>query len=370
MDITTQRTGITLSGKSAALKWGVLILASLIFILLLELIHLPAAILVGAMAAAVLTSANEGRVAVPPWIFVFAQALIGCLIARGIGPGILMTMLAQWPIFLIGVTSVLIISTSIGGLLARWKVLPGTTAIWGSAPGGATVMVLMAEAFGGDVRLVAFMQYLRVAIVALVASAVSHLWMTPGGTTPVRPEWFPAIQPGPFAETMALAVIGAVVGAKSKVPAGGLLVPLFAGIALSAGHIVTIALPPWLMAGCYIVVGWSIGGRFTQGIVVYAARAFPRIIASIALLIASCGMLAYALHSIMGIDPLTAYLATSPGGADSVAIIAASSKVDVPFVMAMQTARFMLVLLAGPRLARTAARWIERRSGSSQSANA
>ena len=33
-------------------------------------------------------------------------------------------------------------------------------------------------------------------------------------------------------------------------------------------------------------------------------------------------------------------LSTSPGGADSGAIIAASSDVDMPFVMAMQTGRF------------------------------
>jgi uncharacterized membrane protein AbrB (regulator of aidB expression) len=42
----------------------------------------------------------------------------------------------------------------------------------------------------------------------------------------------------------------------------------------------------------------------------------------------------------------------SPGGLDSVAIIAASSTVDLPFVMAMQTARFLVVLLTGPSLAR------------------
>ena len=54
--------------------------------------------------------------------------------------------------------------------------------------------------------------------------------------------------------------------------------------------------------------------------------------------------------SNIGTDPLTAYLATSPGGADSVAIIAASSNVDVPFVMAMQMARFILVLLVVPVL--------------------
>lgn len=54
-----------------------------------------------------------------------------------------------------------------------------------------------------------------------------------------------------------------------------------------------------------------------------------------------------------GFDPLTAYRATSPGGADSVAIIAThAAMVDVGLVMAMQLARFMLVLLLGPQVSR------------------
>ena len=60
-----------------------------------------------------------------------------------------------------------------------------------------------------------------------------------------------------------------------------------------------------------------------------------------------------------GVDPLTAYLATSPGGADAVAIIAASANVNVPFVMALQTARFMIVLIVGPGVARFIARRTE-----------
>jgi membrane AbrB-like protein len=111
------------------------------------------------------------------------------------------------------------------------------------------------------------------------------------------------------------------------------------------------------MAGCYALVGWSIGLRFTREIVLYAARVFPTIAASTLTLIALCGGLAWLLHVIVGTDPLTAYLATSPGGADSVAIIAASLPVDVPFVMAMQMARFILVMLVGPTLARVVARW-------------
>ena len=77
------------------------------------------------------------------------------------------TMLKQWPIFLVGIGAVMAFAAVLGVLLARWKVLPGTTAIWGSSPGAATAMVLMAEAFGADIRLVAVMQYLRVAFVGL-----------------------------------------------------------------------------------------------------------------------------------------------------------------------------------------------------------
>ena len=43
--------------------------------------------------------------------------------------------------------------------MTRWQVLPGTTALWGTSPGAASVMTIMAESYGADVRLVALMQY-------------------------------------------------------------------------------------------------------------------------------------------------------------------------------------------------------------------
>ena len=350
-------SALTLRTAPTVLKWGVLLVASLACIVSLELIRLPAALLLGAMAAAILVAAFEGKLAVPKWPYVLAQGLIGCLVARSIGPAILATMLQRWPLFLAGVCSVLVISTSLGALLARWKVLPGTTAVWGSTPGAATVMVLMSEGFGGDPRLVAYMQFLRVMLVALVASIVARLWVAPGAAARTAVDWFPVVATGPLCATVALAVVGSIAGARSRIPAGALLIPLFAGIALSCTHLITITLPPWLMAGCYALVGWSIGLRFTREIVIYAARVFPTIVAFNLTLIALCAGLAGLLHVWIGIDPLTAYLATSPGGADSVAIIAASSPVDVPFVMAMQMARFILVMLTGPFLARSVARW-------------
>ena len=52
------------------------------------------------------------------------------------------------------------------------------------------------------------------------------------------------------------------------------------------------------------------------------------------------------------VDALSAYLAMSPGGMDTVAIIAATSRVNVPFVLALQAVRLIAVIVFGPRLAR------------------
>ncbi len=350
-------SSFTLRQQAPALQWAVLLAASVVGVAAFEWMRLPAALMLGAIAAAILLCWFEGGVKIPPWGFVIAQGFVGCLVARAITPDILVTMIRNWPMFIVLIGSVIFFAALLGYLLARFKALPGTTAVWGSSAGAATAMVLMSDAFGGDMRLVAVMQYLRVACVGLVASLVARAWAPPGAATAASIIWFPPVAPGPFFATLLLGVGGAIAGVKSKIPAGALLAPMFIGASLSATHLITITLPPWLLAICYALVGWSIGLRFTREAVLYASKQLPIILASIFALIAMCGGLAFALHEAAGTDALTAYLATSPGGADAVAIIAASSPVDLPFVMAMQVGRLMVALLVGPALARTIARW-------------
>jgi hypothetical protein len=269
-------------------------------------------------------------------------------------------MLADWAIFLGAVVAVVIVSNGLGWMLARLRVLPGSTAIWGSSPGGATAMVLMSEAFGADIRLVAFMQYLRVVFVAAVATLVARIFTGSAGAAATQ-NWFPHVLLGPLMETLVLAAFGVAVNRAWRLPAGALLVPLFLGALLNGAGAMTIELPPWLLAASYALVGWSIGLRFTRQILVHAAKAFSRVAASILFLIALCGGLAVLLVKFMHVNPVTAYLAMSPGGVDSVAIIAASSPaVNVPFVMAMQTARFLIVVFAGPLIARFVANNLRR----------
>ena len=309
------------------------------------------------IAAAIAAGTSEATIRVPERLFFVAQAIIGCLIARSFTPALAGELSRHWPIFLVGVSSVIGASVMVGWVLARWRVLPGTTAVWGSAPGAATAIAVIAEAYGADIRLVAFMQYLRVVCVAVVASLVAVIWAGPAATPTTALVWFPALS-WPFLVTLALIALGALVAPRLPVPGGPLLLPLVAGAALQVTGTMTIELPPWLLAASYALIGWAIGLRFTRPILAHAARAFPRVLAGILVLVAACGGLGVALSAWAGVDPLTAYLATTPGGADSVAIIAASAHVDMSFVMTMQTARFLGVLFAGPALARFTARHV------------
>lgn len=318
---------------------------------------LPAALLIGPMFAGIVAGTNDATVRVPRVAFAAAQSIVGCLVASSIEPGIFPVFMDEWPIFLGAVAATLMASSVLGWLISRWRILPGTTAVWGSTPGAATAMVLMAGAFGADQRLVAFMQYLRVILVSLTAALIARLWIDVSGQEPPSIIWFPPIEAQAFASTMAVALVGASVGRLLKLPSPYFLGTMILGTSLRLGLDLNFQLPPWLLAISYAAVGWSIGLNFTMPILRHAARALPQIIASIVVLITVCGAIAWLISITLGIDPLTAYLATSPGGMDSVAIIAAAShSVDLSFIMALQTVRFLIVLILGPSLARIVAR--------------
>src|SRR5262249_4854225 len=171
--------------RTLAAQWGFLLGVSLLFVATLEALRLPAALLLGPMAAGIALAAARGQVRIPTRPFIAAQAVLGCLIARNIPLSVFAEMAHYWPLFLAGIVLVIAASSTLGWLLARWRVLPGTTAVWGLSPGAATTMVLMADAYGADMRLVAFMQYLRVVCVALAATTVARIWVgAPGGTAP------------------------------------------------------------------------------------------------------------------------------------------------------------------------------------------
>jgi membrane AbrB-like protein len=330
-------------------------LASAAFLLM----GVPAGMLLGCMLAGVLLATQDINVQVPAPLFAIGQSVIACLMAHSLHFEVLQRVAGEWPLFLGIAFSVMAASALLGYWLMRSGLLPGSTAIWGLAPGAASAMVLMAGDFGADTRLVAFMQYLRVALVTAIASLVAHFFAagaspgyTAAGWDVQLAHWLHLQSPLHAGLTLALVLAAAWLGRTLTFPGGPLLIPMVLALAMDNLSPWKLELPGPLLALAYAALGWGIGLRFNREILEHAWRVLPRVLVAIAALIVLGLMIAGCLMGFAGVAPLTAYLATSPGGADSVAVIAVGSAVDAGFVMAMQMVRFFMVLLLGPRLSR------------------
>jgi len=129
--------------SQASVQWACLLVASAVFVAVLEALHLPAALLLGPMIAGIVVGTSGGHIRVNEIVFSGTQAIIGCMIGRSIPVSILHEAWVEWPVFVVGVMSTIVMAAVLGWSLAHWRVLPGTSAIWGSTPGGAAAMVVM-----------------------------------------------------------------------------------------------------------------------------------------------------------------------------------------------------------------------------------
>jgi uncharacterized protein len=340
--------------------WIALVAASAAFGFLLHMAGFPASFLIGPMLTGMAFAVRGARLSVPRPYLLCAQAIIGCLVARAIDPSTLSAIAEDWAAILLVVLTTVVFSTFAGWMIARTGRLPGTTAAWGCSPGAATGMVAMSEEFGADPRLVAFMQFLRVTLVMITAMLVSRLLfgviataLAPGAAVQTFADQLPE-----FAATLAVAATGGFAARLLPIPSGGFFVPLIFAAVLQGAGVITITLPPWLLVGAFSLVGLWVGLRFTRETVLYALRAMPAMLAGIIALILLCCLSAAMLVWLIGTDPLTAFLATTPGGLDAVAIIAISSNADTSFVLATQTVRLFVVIISGPILAKLVSRLV------------
>ncbi len=300
-----------------------------------------------AIAAAV-TGLVKNRV--PRVLFVGAQATIGALIAQTFTPPVAASIAQDWVVMVLVVVTTILAAALVGWLLARFGSLPASTAAWGSSPGGAAAMTALSADYGADPRLVAFMQYLRVTIVVLSAGAVSRL-LLPAGAEVSMPgnAGFPVL---PFLETAAIATAGTLIALRLRIPGAPLLGPMVLGALCSGTGLVHLVVPAPVLVIAYIIIGLYVGLMYTRETVRHALRALPQLVVSTLILIVLCAGSAVLLAATAHVDALTAYLATTPGGLDSVTAIALGTRADVPLVLAVQALRVFLVILSGPPLAK------------------
>ena len=247
-----------MASRRAIGQWLTLLLLSVLFSSLLLRLHLPAALLLGPLIAGLILSLRGVKLSIPRPCYLAAQAIVGCMIARAINPSVFGVLFNNWALVLAILLTTLAISGLTGWLLVRYSALPGATGAWGSSPGGASAMVVMAQEYGADVRLVALMQYLRVLFVVGAAALVVRY------------------------------ALACWLGMRLRIPSGAMLLPMLLGALAQGSGWVMLELPEWLLAIAYAVLGWTVGLQFNKAIFLLALKTLPQIIASILGLILMC----------------------------------------------------------------------------------
>jgi membrane AbrB-like protein len=339
------------------LHWALLLVGSLALAALLQGVGIPAALLLGPMLVGIGFGLGGFAGRVPRPLFIVAQGIVGCLIARALSPAILGTIAADWPPMLLALATTLAAAAVVALLMRRAGRLPPESVVLGTMPGASTGMIAMAEDLGADPRIVALMQYIRVISVVLATALVSHFWFGLGGAFGAgAPALFAPFDPVGLAATLAVAIGAGALGVRLGIPSGGVLIPMLVAAFLQGLGVLDLVLPEWLLGAAYGVIGWYVGLRFTRALVMAMLAAIPQMLASALGLIVLCMGSAWLLARLAHTDALTAFLATAPGGIDSIAILAAGSRADLAFVFALQAARLVLVILLGPMMARLLAR--------------
>jgi membrane AbrB-like protein len=342
-------------------RFVLLLLATVGLALLFHAVHLPGAWLFGPLAAsAVFAVRGWYAMRLPNPLYIAGQAVIGTALGAGFSPTTLAVIPQHAGIFTFAVVFILLTSLLNGWLLSRFTHVDAATAFLGTMPGGAGAMAAMSDSLGADTRLVTAIQYVRLLIILASLSCVAPLLKAYAPNSSASGPGFALysteLVPWKFTVLALLAIIGWLAGTHTRIPAGAFLIPTLIYFLLSLSGIHLGGWPWEFLAVAYTLMGLQIGGRFHPETVTMIRRVILPVIGTTLLLLVASIVLACLVAQLMHLNLVSAYLAATPGGLDSVAAVATDLHVDITVVVSMHLVRLLCVLIFGPWLVRLCVR--------------
>ena len=311
-------------------------------------LNLPLAWMLGAMVATTAASLGGAALYVPSPMRSTMISILGVMLGASFTPEIF-DKAREWPIT-IGCL-LLYLGFLIGILFLYFRRIVGLdtpTAYFSATPGGLSEMVITGAAMGADDRTVALIHASRV---LLVVFAIPFWFRFMTGVTPSPSAMGPSIAAiGWFdlAVLAACAVAGVVAGRLIRLPAYRLSGPMLASAAVHAAGL-SESTPPWeLVAAAQIVMGSSIGARFSGVPVRRVLGLMATALVSTVLMLATTVSFALVLAPLTGIDWQPIVLAYAPGGLAEMSLIALSLGIETAFVATHHVIRIGLIVMAAP----------------------
>jgi membrane AbrB-like protein len=305
--------------------------------------------LVGSMAYAVLARRPPS---LPVPLGLLGQGVIGVAMGALVDLPTLRELAVHGPLVVVVCLATLAVSLVIGqGLRAHG--VSAVTAAFAFIAGGASGIVAMSGELGADDRVVSVVQYLRVLLITAGMPVVTAVVFRPErtgqvlGAAAAGSDW--------WADLVFLAVAlgaGAAIARWTNLPAGSLLGPLLVSLGLAvSGVFPAPSVPGPVEVSGYALVGVMVGLRFTRDSLASIAAMLPTAVGLIVAVVAASAGLGVLLADWTGVSRLDGYLATTPGGLYAVLATAVDTGANVTFVLAVQVARVLVMLLVAPAVA-------------------
>lgn len=355
--------------RSQVVSWVALLAVVLGIAEILERTRFPAPqMIVAIVVGAGLALLGRLPAPLPREVSVGVQAMLGVLMGSYLEVSLLSSI--GWgllPVLAVTVATVLV-SMAIALVFARVAKVELPTATLGLLAGGSAAVVAVADELEADPRRVAFMQYLRVALVALSAPALAALLddgdrkdygtATLGGavTNPELPHWM-VVGRGDQVAGLSIAILLCFIGIRAgkwlRLPSPALIGPmvltaLLTAVGITHGYAPTNLLKELL----FVLIGFEVGTRFTRAVVVEMARMIPGMTAAIVALSALVAALAFGLAFLIDLELSDLYLATTPGGINAVLATAEGINANMPLITSVQSVRLLLMVLLLPLIMR------------------
>ena len=160
------------------------------------------------------------------------------------------------------------------------------------------------------------------------------------------------VDPAGLAAMFAVGGAGALLAQWTRIPNAWVLGPMAVTILLTSHDMALSAMPTFMLNAAQLLIGWSLGDRYTPDFFRTAPRFMGLILVYTLGAILLSAALSLAMAPSTGIALPTLILGLAPGGIAEMCITAKVLQLGVPLVTAFQVFRLAFVLLVTPLLYR------------------
>ena len=154
--------------------------------------------------------------------------------------------------------------------------------------------------------------------------------------------------------SLVAAVSAALLLDRLNFPAGALIGAMVAIAALKLLGNETPSMPGAIRIVALIIIGWDLGSRFDKQLLATLSNNIAPLVLVIACFLVTGWALAWMLWKFGVMDPVTAVLATSPGGLVQMGALTSETQANAALVVGFHLLRIVAVLLSAPLISRLA----------------